>query len=220
MARTFYATGLFAVPTGCKRVAGVGADVGFEKEIAKALDENGDQQAATVHSEAFAVEETFEAYQDSITLPADLGVESGSSDVTLLGIRIETGYFAARITLRGVYFATMVAPSRKYTHGISLAAYFGAVDFMAATAGDNANIIASTIDIGCEYAVARTAAGVYVAHQVHSGVITATATWNGIPTNNAGVGWNVTVARPSTSSTTFRQWDVTGDKAMLSTAVV
>jgi hypothetical protein len=213
----FYAAGLFDVPTGFKRIQGPGTDLGFDKQRAVGLDENGDEGAADVHSGEHRFDEIFESISDTMTLPVDIGILENAA--TMLALRIETAVQRLRLTISGVRFTADadVAPTRTYTHGITVAAGFGAVAFLGATAGD-AKLISSSINISCEVVPGFDGDGVYFQHEVHGGKIEVTESWMGKPTTNAGAGYDVTSAKPDRANTAFYKWDVTAVKGMASAA--
>ena len=217
MAIDFYAAGLLSVPTGFKRIQGPGTTVGYSYQRAVGHDEYGDEQESDLHSVEFAFEEVFESTSDTMTIPPDIGVLDGT--VTIVSLRVETGLQRLRLTIGGVYYTDSdTAPTRKYTHGVTLSQGFGAVDFMAATAG-TAHVLSGNLTISCEVVPGFDGSGDYVQHEIHGGKMVAESSWMGKPTTDAAAAWDVTSAKPDRSNTDFYKWDVSGEQGMASAAV-
>ena len=224
----FYAAGLIAVPTGWKRVKGPGIVPGWVKERFTAEDEHGDEQEDHATRQKFEGSEDFVCNNNTNVIPPDLGVLDATvvtgGGVTLTGISIQTETGYAKMTIKYVVFTTTdIAPKRKYTHGITLAACKGPTDFMSGTANTDpvTKLISGSIDISCSPSDDNfDGAGDYFGHEVHSGRISASTVWKGAPTTPAGAGWLNVTQEPDTTPSTHLTITCTGNKKMASVAVV
>lgn len=187
---------------------------------ARVLDKDGNQAVSKLHNERTEVTCNYEAGANTgvAILPAEIGALQNALIVTGISVGTNaTGH--ATLTLTGhnhtdnAHSASAVL--KKVAHGISSTVGFGAVDFLGGTAGTNADIASSTLDITCEHKDIEAANGNHLRGDNYDAQITSTTVWNGVPSSpaNASVWDKITVAT-NTTNTGHLQTTVTGIKAL------
>lgn len=193
----------------------------ISKQLARSLDEDGDEAAAKTYDEKTEVTQNFKSSSASApTLPAKIGAKAG--DYILTGINISTNWNDfAQVSLTGHNHTENAHADtlRQAAHGITLSAGFGANEFLGATAG-SAVLQSSTCNIVCQHVDANDADGDHSHGQNYDAVITVTETWQGVPTTNAGSGWTVTNVATNETNTNFVTTVVTAQKSVALAAPV
>lgn len=199
---TFGTTTKFGSLTGWNPV---GATVTKTKTRAVALNGIGNEVASKVINEITEYSQEFVANAtDAPTIPPTLGALCGS--VVLTGIRISTSATDfAKMTLTGHQHTTNAHADtlNQVTHGITISSGFGGVDFLGGTAGDNAAVESSTLNIQTGHTdVQAGATGDHLIGQNHTANATATTVWIGVPTDGIGDTWDETETGSTTESNT------------------
>ncbi len=220
MAAIFYATGMLTPGDGWQRTKGTGASMtaAFEKQYAAAVGMYGDRIAGTAHSPQIEFTEEWTCMNNTNVIPVSLGVLVNTC--ILLGLDIDTGTKYATMTVKALYTAGLAAPTRVFTHGISLAACFGPTDFLGGTAGTDAKLMTGKISIQIQGPAHFAGDGsTLIGAQIHSPVINGSTSWKGAaPTTAAGAGWSAVTCKPDTSNDDYLKFDVTGEKDAAATA--
>ena len=204
----------FGAPTGWNAR---GPAKNLQRDRANTLDALGNETASNLHNERTEYTQEFEAASATVapTIPATLGALVG--DCILTGISISTS---------GTGFVTMSLTGHQHTdnahantlqtvaHGVTLSKSFGAIDFMGATAGDNAALESSSCDITCQHIDITDSDGDHLIGENYDARISYSATWHGVPTTEAGAGIDVTSINTTENNTGFLQTSVTGEKKL------
>lgn len=184
-------------------------------QLARTLNETGDEAASQLFDTKTDITQTFKAaVAGAVTLPAAIGALLGGYILTGINISTTWNDFAT-IVLSGHNHAVNPHANtlRQAAHGITLTAGFGATAFLGATAGP-AVLQSSTCNITIQHVDKNGATGDHAAGQNYDCVITVTETWQGTPTTNAGSGWKVTNVTAPESNTDLVGTVVTAQKSI------
>jgi hypothetical protein len=218
---TFGATDGFGTIAGWELQSSSG-QLGYDR--ATALNATGDNEAVQLFNAKTEVSATYKCVSNTNTIPADLGAIVNGYVLTGIDINTTAEDYAT-MTLTGHNHAANAHASglRTCTHGITLAACFGATDFLGGTAGDAGDAAApqsGSISIKCDHVDENDATGGHFCGENHNAVIEAKTTWLGSPAVTAAKGWDVTSTPDdgNTENTGFLKTEVSGVKNMDMTA--
>ena len=212
---TFGAAASFGAQTGWNENSS-GVNVASDRGVS--LDEIGNEAASQLHNERTEVSTNYaSAATAAPTIPATLGAIVNS--LVLTGISVQTS---------GTGFATMTLTGHNHTdnahgaspalasvaHGISISAGWGGEDFLGGTAGDNAAVESSSLDITCEHTDVTGATGNHLVGDNHGPKISATTVWNGAPASPVGEGWDKVSVATETTNQGFLKTTVTAEKSL------
>jgi hypothetical protein len=198
---TFGTTTKFGSLTGW---APNGATLSKTKDRAAALDGIGNEVASTTFNERTEYSQEFVSSATSApTIPDTLGELVGSCVLTGISITTNATDFV-KMTLTGHQHSDNAHADTlmRVEHGITLSSGFGAQDFLGGTAGDNASLESSTVNISCNHTDVQDGTGDHLIGQNHTATAQASSTWIGVPTTGVGEGWDATDTGSTTESNT------------------
>jgi hypothetical protein len=213
---TFGAAQLFGTVAGWGEQSS-SSDV--KNELAQALDKLGNIIVQQLHSDITEVSTDYEAQQTGATtvLPAAIGATLNSLIVTAINLSTSGVDFAKNSLTGHNHTAAPHTTINSVAHSITLTAGFGATDFFAGTAGDNASVESSTCSITTEHSDISGATGAHIEGENHTFKISATVIWHGVPSSVGGTGWKITSTKTDTDNNGFLKTTVTGEKALVYT---
>jgi hypothetical protein len=175
------AAAIFGAVTGWKYV-GPGSS-SINKDLAEAKDELGNVAASNLINERIDKSANLECYDDTNTVPANIGEVVNSIALTGISITLNKNA-AARMTLTGHnHTANAHTATNLAAHGIEISAAFGAEDLLGGTAGDNAAVESVQVNITCDHTDEADEGGEdHFCGQNHNAKIQVTQTWLGVPT--------------------------------------
>jgi len=182
-----------------------------------ATNDKGDEVASKLASGLLEASGEYECELDANTIPPAIGALLNGYIWTEMAI--STDDKAARLSMKGHNHeanAHAASPAlRTFTHGIVVAAAFGAQDFLNGTAGAAAAVVSGTCTIKCDHKDQNDGVPQHVAGENCNGTITCVTTWSGVPSVNAEAGWDVTVVSTPDEATGFVKTVVTGVKKLV-----
>lgn len=212
---TFGSESVFGTQTGWNPGP---SSVKTTKQRARSLGATGNETDSVLYDEKTEVSQSFEAATDSPapTVAATIGALAGSYILT--GITINTsGSAMATQSLTGHNHATNAHADtlQQAAHGISLTSGFGAQDFLGGTAGDNATLESSSLQITCQHTDrVGGATGAHVIGQNYDCMMTATCTWIGEPSSSSDGSWDVTESDETKGNTEHEMHIYVGTKTV------
>ena len=216
---TFGAAQSFGALTGWAEQS---SDSGVAQDRAFTLGAAGDELVSKVSNTRTEVSTPYKADDDgAVAPPANIGAVVNSIVLTQIQINTTKNDFAT-MTLTGHNHAANAhadATTKQIAHGITLAAGFGAEDFLGGTAGDNADVDSSSITISVQHTDIEDADNAHLTGQNYNGKITAETVWNGVPTTAVGAGWDNVRVSTRTTNTGFLQTVASAEKALGTLAV-
>lgn len=204
----------FGAPTGW---VPKGPAISVVKDRANVLNGIGNEVASQLFNERTEVTQEFEPASASVapTVPAQIGALL--DEVILTGIAISTSATGfVSMTLTGHQHANNAHANtlQKAAHNISLTKSFGAQDFFGGTAGANADVESSSINITCQHIDVQNSDGNHLVGENFDGRISGTVTYHGVPSSNAGAGWDVTNVETAENNTGFKMTTITAEKPL------
>ena len=186
---------------------------------ASVLGATGNEAVSKLHNAGTQVSTPYKASVtgSAPTIPATLGAIVNSLDLTGISISTTAGDFAS-MTLTGHNHsdnAHAASPVLRFAaHGITLADGFGAKDFLGGTAGADASVESSTINISAQHVdILAGATGNHLIGQNYNAMIEAETVWSGVP-GTASSGWDQVSVETRTTNTGFLQTIVRGTKTL------
>lgn len=179
-----------------------------------AVNAKGDEVASDVHNERTEVSTPYQAQDDDSAIPTVLGAIVNSLDLTSIAVQTKAGEYATMTLTGHNHAANAHTACRSCTHGITLSASLGGVDFFGGTAGDNASVESSSLTISCEHTDIVDKDGDHLVGENRNGKAECEVVWNGVPSDVGGTGWDKLTTRTRTSNTGFLQTVVTGVKKL------
>jgi hypothetical protein len=158
---------------------------------AEALDGIGNVAESQLIDEKISVTSTLECYDDTNTIPDEIGEVIGTTNV-LENISITTDAKASsKMTLAGHnHTANAHATLKSVAHGITVTSAIGVTDFLGGTAGAAAALKSSSCTISCQHVDETGADGDgHFCGENNKPMVTATVVWLGVPTTPCGSGW-------------------------------
>jgi hypothetical protein len=194
-----------------------GPAISVVKDRANVLNGIGNEVASVLHNQRTEVTQDFEPASASVapTIPPQLGVLLDEVILTSIAISTSATGFVT-MTLTGHQHATNAHTDtlKRVTHGVVLSKSFGAEDFFGATPGLDSDVESSSITIACQHIDVQNGNGNQLVGENFDARISGSTTWHGVPTINAGAGWDVTNVETTENNTGFVQTTVTAEKPL------
>ena len=178
--------------TGWKPVDGTNPSSTLQ--VGVALDESGNEAASQTFQDQTEYSASYECNNDTNTVPATMGTLVNSLCI-LLNLTISTSNTScAKLTMSGHNHTEEPHDGtlKQAAHGITVAKWWGATDFLEGTGGEGATVLSGTVSITCGHNDSWDGAGMHAAGENSHGVIEATTVWQGSVTTPAGAGWTIT----------------------------
>ena len=195
-----------------------------ESQRASELGPNGDEAVSKLHDEKTTCSQDFASASSSSapTVPPSLGALLGSYICTSIGLTTKNNE-VVKMALEGHNHTTNphVGDVLKVVdHGITLSKAFGAIDFLGGTAGDNATVDNSTLQISCQHRDRMNGDGENCVGQNYDARIVVTVVWLGVPTTpvGAGLGWGKVSSVTAPNNEDFLMTTVRAEKALTMSA--
>jgi hypothetical protein len=212
---TFGATDTpFGAPTGW---VAKGPAKAVTKDRANVLGPTGNEVASKLYNERTEYTQEFEPASASSapTVPPTIGVLLDTMILTGISLATSaTGFVTMTLTGHQHTTNTHANTLQQAAHGIAVSASFGAIDFLGATAGANASLESSSVEITCQHVDVEGSAGEHLIGNNFDGRISVTQTWHGVPTTPVGTGWDTTSVNTTENNTGFLQTATTAEKAV------
>lgn len=204
----------FGAPTGW---VPRGPAISVVKDRVNVLNGIGNEVASKLHNQRTEVTQDFEPASASVapTIPANIGALL--DEVVLTGIAISTSATGfVSMTLTGHQHANNAHADtlKQVAHGVTLSKSFGAIDFFGGTAGTDADVESSSINITCQHIDVQDADGDHLVGENFDGRIAGTVTYHGVPSANTDGSWDVTNVETSENNTGFKTTTITAEKAL------
>lgn len=192
-------------------------DSNVNSERASVLDKDGNEEVSATYSEKTDVTSNYAANTASaVTVPASIGALVNSLILTGISISTAADNFVT-LALTGHNHTANAhdgTPALKTAaHGMSVTAGFGAQDFLGGTAGSNADVVSSTLNITCQHKDEDAADGTHLVGENYNAMIESTSEWVGVPTTPADTStWDEISVVTRTDNQGFLRTTVTGTK--------
>ncbi len=206
----------FGAPTGW--VPTGPATKSTPKERATAEGNLGNEAASKTYGDIFEWTQEFVAASATVapTVPPVIGSLLGEVILTSIVLNTSNTDFV-RMTLTGHQHTKRAHADtlNQCTHGLSVSAAFGAIDFAGGTAGDAADIESSTLTISCQHLDYLDADGQkHLCGNNHTAKASGSTTWIGTPTTPVGAGWDQTNQDNPEATTDFIKNTYTYEKGL------
>lgn len=212
---TFGATDTpFGAPTGW---VPKGPAKNVTKDRANVLNAIGNEVASKLHNERTEYTQDFEPASASVapTVPPIIGILLDTMILTGISLQTNATAFVTMSLTGHQHTANAHADTLKQVaHNIAVSKSFGAIDFLGATAGDDASLESSSCEITCQHIDVEDDDGDHLVGENYDGRISVNQTWHGVPTTAAGAGWDVTGTNTTENNTGFLQTATTAEKAL------
>jgi hypothetical protein len=145
-----------------------------------------------------------------------LGSLMNSRLVTKIQIDTDNGDEANKVTIDGHQHAVNPHADDRFQVAIGVTCNaFGAHDFLGGTAGDAASPSNGTITFECQHNDKPDKDGDHLVGENYDGMVTASTTWEGVPTTPADAAiWDVTTKDSPIKNTDFKTTVVNGTKTI------
>lgn len=142
-----------------------------------------------------------------------LGGLLNSRLITKIQIDTDNGEEANKVTLEGHQHAVKPHGDDRYQAAIGVTCNaYGAMDFLGGTGGTAASPSNGSITFECQHNDKTDKDGDHLVGENYDGMVTASTTWEGVPTTAAGDGWDVTTKDSPIKNTDFKSTIVNGTK--------
>jgi hypothetical protein len=187
---------------------------------ASVLGLTGNEVAGKLYDEKTEASASYQANVDGSapSLPANIGALLNSAYI-LTGISVSTNWNAhVSMDLTGHNHtdnAHAASPAlNSVAHSITLTDGFGSTDFLGGTAGDNASVESSTIEITCQHEDKNQGDGKHLVGENYNPMITTTVTWTGEPTSSNDGTWDQVEEITNSTNVAHNQHVYRGIKAL------
>lgn len=191
-------------------------DRGTNSERKFTLDKDGNETDSHVHAAKIEVNVPYVASTDgTVAIPGTIGAILNALVLTQIQINTSADDYA-KMSLQahnhnGINNHTAC---RTGTHAIPNINGFGATDFLGGTAGTDAAVESSSLTIKCEHVDVNGDTGTHVDGENYHAMIEAETVWHGVPSVEAGAGWDKVTSQTNTNNQGLKTTTVKASKAL------